>query len=93
MGICCADMFAGRFGDERVAGKKGRLLLERMAKARTPIVRVLGQGRAGTVALGIPTTVHWRLLTTRAVKSAVDGWAVVEDYRQRWRIEDYFPLT
>jgi hypothetical protein len=26
--------------------------------------------------------VHWRLLTTRAVKSAVDAWAVVEDYRR-----------
>jgi Transposase DDE domain len=34
--------------------------------------------------------VHWRLLTTRAVESVADGWAVVEDYRQRWRIEDYF---
>ena len=34
--------------------------------------------------------VHWRLLTTCAVDSAEDAFAMVGAYRQRWRIEEYF---
>jgi hypothetical protein len=34
--------------------------------------------------------VHWRLLTTCTVDTAAEAFAIVEAYRQRWRIEDYF---
>lgn len=34
--------------------------------------------------------VHWRLLTTLAASSADEAWAVVDAYRMRWRIEEYF---
>lgn len=34
--------------------------------------------------------VHWRLLTTHAVTSAADAWAVAELYRRRWAIEQLF---
>lgn len=36
------------------------------------------------------TAVCWRLLTTRAVTSAADAWAVAELYRRRWAIEQMF---
>ena len=34
--------------------------------------------------------VHWRLLTTQPVEDAVQAWAVVEQYRKRWAIEQLF---
>jgi hypothetical protein len=34
--------------------------------------------------------VHWRLLTTHAVTSAAEAWAVAELYRRRWAIEQLF---
>ncbi len=34
--------------------------------------------------------VHWRLLTTHAVTSAVEAWAMAELYRRRWAIEQLF---
>jgi hypothetical protein len=34
--------------------------------------------------------IHWRLLTTRAVRDAAEAWAVVELYRRRWAIEQLF---
>lgn len=34
--------------------------------------------------------VHWRLLTTHAVSSAAQAWAVAEFYRRRWAIEQMF---
>jgi hypothetical protein len=39
---------------------------------------------AGAAAL------HWRLLTTHAVTSAAEAWAVAELYRRRWAIEQLF---
>ena len=36
------------------------------------------------------TAIHWRLLTTRAVTSAADAWAMAELYRRRWAIEQLF---
>lgn len=33
---------------------------------------------------------HWRLLTTHAVASAQDAWRVVEWYKRRWLIEQFF---
>jgi len=33
---------------------------------------------------------HWRLLTTHAVTSAAEAWAVAELYRRRWAIEQLF---
>jgi hypothetical protein len=34
--------------------------------------------------------VHWRLLTTHAVTTAAEAWAVGELYRRRWAIEQMF---
>lgn len=34
--------------------------------------------------------VHWRLLTTHAVASPADAWAVADLYRRRWAIEQVF---
>lgn len=34
--------------------------------------------------------IHWRLLTTHAVTSAAEAWAVADLYRRRWAIEQLF---
>ncbi len=34
--------------------------------------------------------IHWRLLTTHAVRSVPEAHQIVAWYRQRWRIEEYF---
>src|SRR5689334_8600366 len=34
--------------------------------------------------------VHWRLLTTHAVRSVADAWAVADLYKRRWAIEQFF---
>lgn len=34
--------------------------------------------------------VHWQLLTSHAVADAADAFAMVDLYRQRWRIEELF---
>ncbi|WNJ92502.1 IS4 family transposase [Bosea sp. 685] len=34
--------------------------------------------------------VHWRLVTTRAVTSLAEAWAVADLYRRRWAIEQMF---
>lgn len=34
--------------------------------------------------------IHWRLLTSHAVETAEEAWQIVDWYRQRWRIEEYF---
>jgi hypothetical protein len=33
---------------------------------------------------------HWRLLTTHAVTTAEEAWRIVEWYKQRWLIEQFF---
>lgn len=34
--------------------------------------------------------VHWRLLTTHQVAKAIDAWQIVDWYRRRWTIEQFF---
>jgi hypothetical protein len=34
--------------------------------------------------------IHWRLLTTHAIKSSKQGRRVVDLYRKRWIIEEFF---
>jgi hypothetical protein len=36
--------------------------------------------------------VHWRLLTTHQVAKATDAWQIVDWYRMRWTIEQFFRL-
>src|SRR5207302_9597653 len=33
---------------------------------------------------------HWRLLTTHRIANAQDAWQIVEWYKQRWIIEQFF---
>ena len=35
---------------------------------------------------------HWRLLTTHAVTTAEEAWRIVEWYKQRWLIEQFFRI-
>lgn len=37
-----------------------------------------------------PEPLHWRLLTTHAVASVQDAWRIVEWYKRRWLIEQFF---
>jgi hypothetical protein len=39
------------------------------------------------------TPLHWRLLTNRPVTTQEDVDAVLEGYRQRWKIEDLQDAT
>jgi hypothetical protein len=43
--------------------------------------------------IGAPPDVEpilWRLLTTRAVEDAAMAWCVIDRYRQRWTIGQFF---
>ncbi|WP_246757025.1 transposase, partial [Bradyrhizobium neotropicale] len=33
---------------------------------------------------------HWRLLTSHRIANAQDAWRIVEWYKQRWIIEQFF---
>src|SRR5205085_3704952 len=33
---------------------------------------------------------HWRLITSHQIASAEDAWRIVEWYKQRWIIEQFF---
>lgn len=56
--------------------------------ARSLTLRVVEVCEVGAPADVEP--IHWRLLTTLPVDSLDDAFAVIDRYRQRWRIEEYF---
>jgi hypothetical protein len=82
---------------ERLARLDLRFAAVQLARPKTKFLRHLPESvpltlvdvrepnpPAGTEAL------HWRLLTTHAVASAQDAWRIVEWYKRRWLIEQFF---
>jgi hypothetical protein len=82
---------------ERLARLELRFGAVSLARPQTKLLRHLPQcvpltlievrephPQAGTEPL------HWRLLTTHAVASAQDAWRIVEWYKRRWLIEQFF---
>jgi hypothetical protein len=83
--------------DERLARLELRFGTVNLARPQTKLLRHLPESvalalvdvrephpQAGTEPL------HWRLLTTHAVASAQDAWRIVEWYKRRWLIEQFF---
>jgi hypothetical protein len=82
---------------ERVAALELRFGAVKLARPQTRFLRHLPESlpltlvdvrevdpAAGTEPL------HWRLLTTHPVTNAEDAWRIVEWYKQRWLIEQFF---
>lgn len=82
---------------ERLAHLELRFAAVRLARPQTKFLRHLPESvpvtlvdvrelhpQAGTEPL------HWRLLTTHAVASTQDAWRIVEWYKRRWLIEQFF---
>ena len=82
---------------ERTAQLKLRFGAVSLARPQTRFLRHLPESlplnyvdvretdpRAGTEPL------HWRLLTTHAVTTAAEAWRIVEWYKRRWLIEQFF---
>lgn len=68
-----------------------------LARPQTKFLRYLPKSLSLTVLdvceINPPTGVeplHWRLLTTHRLASAQDAWQIVEWYKQRWIIEQFF---
>jgi Transposase DDE domain len=83
--------------NERLARLELRFGAVRLARPQTKFLRHLPESvpltlldvrepnpQAGTEPL------HWRLLTTHAVASVQDAWRIVEWYKRRWLIEQFF---
>ncbi len=82
---------------ERLARLELRFAAVQLARPKTKFLRHLPDSvplnlidvrephpQAGTEPL------HWRLLTTHAVASVQDAWRIVEFYKRRWLIEQFF---
>jgi hypothetical protein len=69
------------------------ILRPQSAAARTPASVVLQAVDVREIGAADPDTmIHWRLLTTRAVRSVEDALEVVRLYALRWEIEQIFRL-
>ena len=82
---------------ERPAHLELRFATLRLARPQTKLLRHLPDSLPMTlVDVREPNPpagtepLHWRLLTTHAVTSAQDAWRIVEWYRRRWLIEQFF---
>ena len=84
---------------ERLAPLEMRFAAVRLARPQTRFLRHLPESlplnlidvretnpEAGTEPL------HWRLLTTHRVTNAQEAWQIVEWYKQRWLIEQFFRI-
>lgn len=82
---------------ERLARLELRFAAVQLARPKTKFLRHLPDSvplnlidvrephpQAGTEPL------HWRLLTTHAVANVQDAWRIVEFYKRRWLIEQFF---
>lgn len=74
-----------RFGAVNLARPQTKFLRHLPASVPLTLLDVREPNpQAGTEPL------HWRLLTTHAVASAQDAWRIVEWYKRRWLIEQFF---
>jgi hypothetical protein len=74
-----------RFGAVRLARPKTKFLRHLPESVPVTLVDVREpHPQADTEPL------HWRLLTTHPVASAQDAWRIVEWYKRRWLIEQFF---
>jgi hypothetical protein len=82
---------------ERLAQLELRFAAVNIARPQTKFLRHLPESVPVTlIDLREPNPpagsepLHWRLLTTHAVASAQDAWHIVEWYKRRWLIEQFF---
>ena len=82
---------------ERVAFLELRFGTVELARPQTKFLRHLPKSLSLTVVdvreVDPPEGIeplHWRLLTTHHVAKAEDAWGIVEAYKQRWVIEQFF---
>jgi hypothetical protein len=76
-----------RFGDVKLARPQTRFLRHLPKSLSLTLVDVREvEPQAGTEPL------HWRLLTTHAVTTAEEAWRIVEWYKRRWLIEQFFRI-
>src|SRR5271166_6171769 len=69
--------------------------LRRSPRTRGPtpdsvVLHVVDVRECGARSSQEPSPLHWRLLTTHAVKTPEDALDIVQWYRQRWNIEQLF---
>lgn len=84
---------------ERIALLGLRFGAVQLARAQTKLLRHLPQSLALTLVdvreqqpqAGIEP-LHWRLLTTHPVDNPEQAWRIVEWYKQRWLIEQFFRI-
>jgi hypothetical protein len=91
------QLAAGPGRKARTASLEARFMAVRLARPRNGRRSDLPQGVAVHLvdirernAPPGEAAVHWRLLTTHAVTSADQAWAVADLYRRRWAIEQLF---
>jgi hypothetical protein len=74
-----------RFGAVNLARPQSKFLRHLPESLPLTLVEVIEpDAPAGTEPL------HWRLLTTHPVANAEEAWRIVEWYKQRWLIEQFF---
>jgi hypothetical protein len=74
-----------RFGTIELARPQSKFLRHLPKSLRVAVVDV----REINVAAGVEP-LHWRLLTSHEVANVEDAWRIVEWYKQRWIIEQFF---
>lgn len=74
-----------RFGPVELARPKTRFLSHLPGSLQLTLVDVREQDPAAGIE-----PLHWRLLTTHAVTTAEEAWRIVDWYKQRWLIEQFF---
>lgn len=82
---------------ERLAHLELRFGAVRLARPQTKFLRHLPESIPVTLVdvreahpQADTEPLHWRLLTTHPVASAKDAWRIVEWYKRRWLIEQFF---
>ncbi|MGH8630992.1 MAG: IS4 family transposase [Burkholderiales bacterium] len=82
---------------ERLARLELRFAAVSLARPQTKLLRHLPESVPMTLVdvrephpLAGTEPLHWRLLTSHAVTSVQDAWRIVEWYKRRWLIEQFF---
>jgi Transposase DDE domain len=80
----------------QLAARFGAVTLKRpghLAKQREALVKTIAVSLVEVTEVGAPADaepIMWRLLTTHPIEDADMAWRVVDWYRQRWVIEQFF---